>query len=61
MEGGKGVRVHFSVRDHVNQGGALGSEALINRIEATLNRRVRLARPAGQQSTLTPFFGPHFS
>ena len=33
-----------TIRDHVNQGRALGSEALINRIEATLNRRVRLVR-----------------
>jgi putative transposase len=33
-----------TIRDHVNQGRALGSEAFINRIEATLNRRVRLAR-----------------
>lgn len=31
-----------AIRDHVNQGRALGSEGFINRIEATLDRRVRL-------------------
>ena len=34
-----------TIRDHVNQGKVLGSESFISRIEATLNRRVRLARP----------------
>jgi putative transposase len=34
-----------TIRDHVNQGKVLGSEAFKNRIEAILNRRVRLARP----------------
>ena len=34
-----------AIRDHVNQGKVLGSEAFMSRIEATLNRRVRLAGP----------------
>ena len=31
-----------AIRDHVNQGKALGSERFINHVEATLNRRARL-------------------
>jgi len=34
-----------AIRDHVNSGKALGSDAFIDRIEDTLNRRVRLAMP----------------
>lgn len=34
-----------TIRDHVNQGKVLGCEEFTNRIEAILNRRVRLARP----------------
>jgi putative transposase len=34
-----------AIREHVNQGKVLGSELFIKRTEATLNRRVRLAKP----------------
>lgn len=34
-----------AIRNHVNQGKVLGSESFVQKIEESLNRRVRLARP----------------
>ncbi len=42
-----------AIRDHVNQGKALGSERFIHRVEATLNRRARLMTP-GRPSRNVP-------
>jgi REP-associated tyrosine transposase len=36
-----------AIRDHLNQGKAMGSEHFLSRVEATLNRRVRLM-PSGR-------------
>jgi hypothetical protein len=42
-----------AIRDHVNQGKALGSEPFMNRVEATLHRRARLVPPGRPRKNVT--------